>query len=563
MKDFVIKNYKYILVILAVSVVLFYFIGQKKGFHEDEIFSYGSSSYFYDNVFRPYGIEDSTGEFVRSNILKGNIIKNLKYYLIDHRDEMDNLIEEYKAAHKPVWRSPDDARDYLTVSGWKEVINYPLTYYNQAKDVHPPLFYFAVHTMQILFYNSFSKYIIFVINLCFGIASLVEIKHLMEKMGKEHLSIPTMILYGSSMGAISTVIFQRMYMMLTFSILMFISVNFDIIKADYEIDKKSWLKLGWITILGFLTQYYFCIFAAGMALVVFAQVCRKRDKKKILSYILNYFKIALIGIILYPMAINHVFFSYRGVGVSVMHKGYFEKLIDYIALVGYSFSIPVFVIGILVASMIVFVCIKRKELNDFSKYIVMLIVPTVIYILIVVKTAPEVEYVHTLRYIMCVLPIIAILMTLAIDFFIKNKKVASIATTVLAIGISIYGLITSMPYFLYKGYNEYLKIAEENKNDRFVYVGDTVFNHIQSMQEFAIYKESLILDGNQIDYLIDNEKLEQEDEFILSIKRYKDDDAILKEIVDKTEFKGVELLLDDDGEVGCVIYRMKRLKNEI
>ena len=157
MKDFVIKNYKYILVILAVSVVLFYFIGQKKGFHEDEIFSYGSSSYFYDNVFRPYGIEDSTGEFVRSNILKGNIIKNLKYYLIDHRDEMDNLIEEYKAAHKPVWRSPDDARDYLTVSGWKEVINYPLTYYNQAKDVHPPLFYFAVHTMQILFYNSFGK----------------------------------------------------------------------------------------------------------------------------------------------------------------------------------------------------------------------------------------------------------------------------------------------------------------------------------------------------------------------------------------------------------------------
>ena len=30
-----------------------------------------------------------------------------------------------------------------------------------------------------------------------------------------------------------------------------------------------------------------------------------------------------------------------------------------------------------------------------------------------------------------------------------------------------------------------------------------------------------------------------------------------------TDFKDAELLYDDDGEVGCIIYRMKRVENEV
>lgn len=551
-------KYKYLIVILTALLVFFFFINHKEGFHEDEVFSYGSSSYFYDNVFRPYGIEDSTGEFVRKNILKGNFFKNLKYYLIDNRNEMYELIEQYKSAHRPVWRNPKDANDYITVRGWKEVVNYLLPYYNQAKDVHPPLFYFLVHTVQILFYGRFSKFIIFIINITFAMFSLVLIKKIMEKIGKEHLAIPAMILYIFSMGAISTVIFQRMYMMLVFFILSFISVNFDIVKNEFQIDKKIWRKLGVIAILGYLTQYYFCIFAFGIALVVFVYICKKRDKKEIKSYILNYLKIALIGLIIYPFSINHVFFSYRGVGVSVMNKGYFEKLLDYLSLIGYSFSMPVAIIGIAIMAMTIFYITKRKEYEQFNPYILLLTVPVLIYVIVVVKTAPEVEYVHTLRYIMCILPVIAILTVLSIDVFIKDKKISEIVLIVVTILISVYGLITSSPFFLYKGYNKYLKIAEENKECRFVYVGDTVFNHIQSMQEFCIYRESLILNEKQINYLIENEELKRENEFILSIKKYKNDEEILKQIVENSDFKEYELLLDDDGEVACKIYKMMR-----
>ena len=48
------KNlYKIILIITIIITIipLFYFIDKKQGFHEDEMFSYGSSNYQSDNVF--------------------------------------------------------------------------------------------------------------------------------------------------------------------------------------------------------------------------------------------------------------------------------------------------------------------------------------------------------------------------------------------------------------------------------------------------------------------------------------------------------------------------------
>ena len=189
----------------------------------------------------------------------------------------------------------------------------------------------------------------------------------------------------------------------------------------------------------------------------------------------------------------------------------------------------------------------------------MLGVALVLYIGIIVLISPELEYFHTLRYIMSVLPIITILLLVLIDScFGMHKKISEGILIFLTIIISIYGLIISEPSFLYKGYNKYLKIANENKHVKFVYVGDTVFNHIQSMQEFCIDDESLILNENEIDYILNDEKLKNEDEFILSIKKYKGADEILEKIVSESEFKNYELLLDDNGDVGCKIFRMMR-----
>lgn len=560
MKKFFKKNYKYIIVIFVISVVMTFFMTKKEGFHEDEMFSYGSSNYAYDNVYRPYGKEDETNIFVKEKIMNGNIFQNLKYYLIDHRDIKDETLADIKSEFVPTWRSSNEANDYLTIQS-KDALNYGMVYYNQSRDIHPPLFYFLVHTVSIFFMGHFSKYIIFGINLVFMVLSLWTIKNIFEKLDKKYLIIPTLILYGFSMGAISTVIFQRMYSMLNFFVLMFISANIDIIKKDFDIDKKLWNKLTWIVLLGFWTQYYFCIVAGMVAVLVLIGVIRKQGKQGAITYILKYLKMAVIGVLLYPLSINHIFFSYRGVGKAEMARGFGEKLVEYLNMIGYSFSVPVLAMAICLILLVMAVAVKSvndKKVDKNALGAGTIIFSVICYVCVIVKVSPELQDANIIRYIMCVLPLIIISILLLIDTVIKNKNVLKYSLVGISLVISVYGLMFSEPAFLYKGYAKYLEIAEENKKDKFVYVGDTVFNHIQSMPEFATYSESLILNENQLDVLENDSKLSEENEFILSIKKYKGADEILAKVIEKTGFSNYEVLLDDDGDVGCKIYKVMR-----
>ncbi len=556
------KDYIYIALISVITIVIIFFITQKEGYHEDEMFSYGSSSYVYDNVYRSYGKMDATNSLVFNKILRGNVvdvIKNIKYYCLDHKDERIAYCKDFNKNKRPIWRTSEEAKDYMTVTG-KEILNYPLVYYNQARDVHPPLFYFAVNTVSTFFLGNFSKAIIGIINVSFMIATLFVIKKILESLDKKHLIIPVLIFYGFSIGAISTVVFQRMYAMLTFFILEYILININISKNNFDIDKKTWIKLGAITILGFLTQYYFCIVAVIVAIYMFIRIYLKKDKKKTMKYILNYVKIAIIGVLIYPPAINHIFFSYRGIGKANMQKSFIEKIVEYFSKVGYSYSVPIVVLLTIVVVFLAIDIIKKvknqeKIINNENIMPFVLAVIFVLYMAVVIQVSPEY---NTLRYIMAVLPILAIVMFILIDACFENKKISTSILIVLASVVSIYGLIVSEPDCLFKGYNRYLKIAEENKHTKFVYIGSTLFNHIQSMPEFAIYDESLIIDSREIKYVIEDEELKKAEEFILSIKKYKGDKEILKEIIDNTEFKNYELLLDDEGEPGCIIYKMKR-----
>ena len=73
MKEFINKNKYIILTITVLCGIMFYFIGLKSGFHEDEIFSYGSSNYKYDNVYRWYGYAEADNDVLYNQILQGNI----------------------------------------------------------------------------------------------------------------------------------------------------------------------------------------------------------------------------------------------------------------------------------------------------------------------------------------------------------------------------------------------------------------------------------------------------------------------------------------------------------
>ena len=193
-------------------------------------------------------------------------------------------------------------------------------------------------------------------------------------------------------------------------------------------------------------------------------------------------------------------------------------------------------------------CIKSKE-----KFVVLItIVPSIFYYFIAVKMTSFQE----LRYIMPIIPFMVLTIFFILNEFITFKY-NYIAFTIISIALVINGIVFSKPLFLYENYKNILNIAEENKDKSFVYVYDNFFNHMQSVSEMMIYKRTLIINVNNNDELhcvIDDNSLNTEDSYILSIKSYTDNDSILDRIKNESEFKNITLLYKaEDGSNSNVV----------
>ena len=419
------KIFIYIIVLGLICTLMFFWIDKKQGFHEDEAFSYGASNCDDCNVYQVYGKRDENNIiFLDENPFI--TLKNIIYYKLNP-DEYKKVYDETYNGHIPIWRSNDEAIEYVTLDS-DELFNYFIVYYNTGEDVHPPLFYFAVHLVSSFFLGNFSKYIIFSINLIFLILTCIMVKKILKNLKKEYLIIPVTLFYALSMGAISTVMFQRMYMMLTFFCLWFLNVNLKIYFNNFELSKKLKFEICIVTILGFLTQYYFCIYAALVALVMLILLVRRKDKEKTKIYIFQFIKSAIIGVLVFIPSIYHIFFSYRGVAFQRDKQNILE-MIPYLFENILSLQFGSKILGIIfIIALIIVAVLKLKKIKN-KEIVILFCIPTFLYFLIISKLAPF----KSIRYIMNLLPLISIIIILILDKIFKNKKLSFAFLLVLVI----------------------------------------------------------------------------------------------------------------------------------
>ena len=109
--------------------------------------------------------------------------------------------------------------------------------------------------------------------------------------------------------------------------------------------RRTKILLGATTVLGFLSQYYFCIFALGCFVVMIALMIKEKKWHELKSYILTHVISALIGVLIYPICIYQIFFSYRGVGAAGANGAYFEGLVKFVELLFKAYSLPI-ILGI-------------------------------------------------------------------------------------------------------------------------------------------------------------------------------------------------------------------------
>lgn len=539
------KNIFVIILIVIMCGVIFFYQTKKIGFHEDEVYSIASSVNPYDGLMSPYGDKDSNTIICEKYIFNKNPFIEIKNAInfVFNRDNFNKEMDELYNSEVPVWKTKEDVKNYITLST-DNYLNLKSIFYNQLKDNHPPLFYTLVHFSSIIFSGEFTEYSVFIVNLIAFILSCFVIKNILKLLNKENLVIPTLIFYGLSMGTISMVIYQRMYMLLTFFILLYFYYLLRLYKNDFYLSKELIIKLGVTTILGFLTQYFFAIYAFLIFTLMIVKMIKDKKYSTIFKYVGFHILYAILGVILFVPCIEHLLFTDRGIK-NLGNSNYFSHLLEYLKHLAYAFTIEnnipsiLAVLGLFLVG-IIYLLKKHKE-----KFIILLtIVPSIIYFFIAVKLTSFQE----LRYIMPVIPFVCITFFYILDNLI-NIKYKDIILIVISILLILNGFIFSSPKFLYEDYKDSLEIAESNKEKSFVYVYDNFFNHMQSIPEMMIYEKTLIINvnRNELQYVINNEDLKHEDSYILCIKSYMDNENILNEIKNNTDFKNVTELYKANG----------------
>ncbi len=554
------KNNKLTLIAVILSIItMFYYIDKKQGYHEDEMFSYGSSNYKYDNVYRNYGYAQGNMDILYREVIGSHDINKLITFL---KDKPNNNYPEFSKnevlfKEVPTWKSNKDANDYLTI-GKGDVFNYRSVYINQAFDVHPPLFYFCMHLVSSIFYGKFTKYIGFTLNMIFFLGTLYFLDKICKRLGKSKISAPTILLYGLSIGAISTVSFHRMYMMLTFFSIWYFYLTVDLIKNDYTI-KKKW---PWILCIlgGFLTQYYFCIYIVLVFILNAIYLLFKKEYQKVGKYLLVHVIPAVIGIIFYPVSIYQIFFSYRGLGAEDNGRSLLTNLKYYNNALLKMFSLEkifTLVVCFLFMGMGYFFG-KNKTLKN-KKLLLNLFIPMILFIAVVAKLAPFLGENYTSRYIMLLFPLFALLLVYLFNIFYDNKYFTTISILII-LGISLVGIKTSNPVYLYTDYAKSIELAKDNKTTPFIYVYDNYFTHLSSMPEFNIYEKHLILNNNIYDYslLKNDEVLKNNDSIIVCVKNWVDKDSVIKKILANTDYNQEKEILYLNSDVESTYYLLTK-----
>lgn len=206
----------------------FWFCAKKQGFHEDEYYTYYSTS--------------------RTN----------GFYVEDGK-----------------WMARDAYRDEFVVLPGQR-FQYGLVRQVQSWDVHPPMYYWVFHTVASLVPGVFSKWIGLSVNLFFHGINLILLTYLsyLTSEGDGKLAFWVSFVYGFCPAAMSGVVFIRMYEMLTVFVLLCAVLHvraYRVLKnRETEGARLSVLRellpMAAVTYIGFLTQYYYFIFLFFLAL---------------------------------------------------------------------------------------------------------------------------------------------------------------------------------------------------------------------------------------------------------------------------------------------------------
>lgn len=240
------------------------------------------------------------------------------------------------------WHNKEYYQDYLAVQE-KDEGNWRPVYENQKNDVHPPLYYVLLRGVMELTPGEFSKWPGIILNIVIMAGNtiflyLISCKLLVKEKNAKYKALALAGLAGLTVAGVSTVVYIRMYGLLTLMVLWTLWLHLRL-WGQKSPGMWNYAVIAVAAVLGTLTQYYYLFFLCGLVLAMVIRYVRMKAWKQLGRYVGS---LALAGgavLLLWPHILQHMFFGYRGQGVL---KNLFDptiligRLWDYVLLVDYN-----------------------------------------------------------------------------------------------------------------------------------------------------------------------------------------------------------------------------------
>lgn len=236
------NSFLFVFMIVLQLLIIIYFGEQKEGLFVDEIWSFNLANHYYHPFLK------SASDYFNRWLCQDDWVRTLAVS-IEHRFNYDSII------------------------------------YNLSQDVHPPLFFIALHTVCSFFPEQFSRWHGYALNMSFFVLTQVFLSLFIYEVTRDKTkALLVCMFYGFNWGVINTVLYIRAYMLMTlFGIASF---YFHSILLETKIKNNTVLLISiyLITVCGLLTHYYFLIFGFYLSIGYIGLNIIKKTYKGLIIY---------------------------------------------------------------------------------------------------------------------------------------------------------------------------------------------------------------------------------------------------------------------------------------
>lgn len=438
--------------------------------------------------------------------------------------------------------------------------DYSIPYNNQVRDVHPPLFYLFLHTASSFVPGEFSFFAGIGCNIFFFIVSSVALFFLgKEVFGNPICGLITGFLYAISYGGLNTMVYIRMYMLMTMMALLHTLVYLKYFEQE-RVPLKGYIYLLLTMLGGVLSQYYFLFIAFALGVWYTLKLLFTKRYQTLVKYLGTILLSAVISLGIWPSMIRHLFAGGRGKeaqGNLLVFDGYFADLKEMLRILNNEmFTKFLFII---LGGMVLLIVLNHVKGHKFSKKklskIAAVFFVCVIYLLLVTKVAPyQID-----RYVMPIYPLVYLLVVGGCVKLLCGLISAKLTTIMCILGFGglsvIHILASGVPYTYEKNQDniERFAITEEYGDGYALYISDNGECHeFYSSQVLRFYKAFYhVYDFETIEQVKgDMQQVEGESSIVVYVSKPRDMDEVNAFVQEVFEGKALkeENHLDEDED---------------